>query len=79
MKPKIEVMIGVQSCILVGHFFVKRKKMIKRLKTYLPKWYVELWHRHDKRNPDNDQYTYRKGIQVADPEIEDIIRTERKK
>ena len=51
--------------------------MIKRLKTYLPKWYVELWHRQDKRNSDN--YTYRKGIQVADPEIEDMIRTERNK
>ena len=70
-------MIGVLSCTLVGHFFVKGKKMIKRLKRFLPKWYVELWHRQDKRNSEN--YTYRKGIQVADPEIEDMIRTERNK
>ena len=51
--------------------------MFKRLKTYLPRWYVEYWHKEVPRSSDN--YTYRKAKEVADPEIEDIIRTERKK
>ena len=76
MKPKIEVMIGVQSCTLVGHFFVKGKKMIKR-------WYVELCTKVRLlcgRHPDKAiDHVFRKARDVADPEIEDIIRTERKK
>ena len=53
--------------------------MFKRLKSYLPRWYVEYWLQDVPRSSDNDKYTYRKGIQVADPEIEDMIRTERDK
>ena len=45
--------------------------MFKRLKSYLPRWYVEYWQKEIPRSSDN--YTYRKGIQVADPEIEDMI------
>jgi len=44
------------------------------------RWYVKLCKKMGLScQPANDKHVFRKAKNVADPEIEDIIRTERKK